>query len=320
MLHQMIEETNNPWAKINFSSSKRVDINTFNKFYWIKDEIGRLGLRINIKSIPTDAEPIIKVYGITFIIRINEDIDDEIFLILMNHNDQEIFYALCFDVINSSLKVESEIQLYKTITNRLRNWQRFFELGSNKTMTEQSQMGLFTELAFLNDHILCSIPFDQAILSWVGPDFHKQDFSFDDFLIEIKSYTTSKGPFVKISSMHQLLSDEKQLFLFVFGISKSIFGMSIQIYINLIREKLLGNIKLLDNFEEKLNRYGYFEGITQEPFFKFNIDSKKCYKVTSDFPRIIPSTLAFQITEIQYTIDISKCKIFESKLTSLNFI
>ncbi|WP_419802127.1 PD-(D/E)XK motif protein [Mucilaginibacter sp.] len=316
----MTEETNNPWAKINLASSKRVEIKTAYRFHWIKDDKGRSGLRINFKNIPADAEPIAKISGITSLIHRHENVDDELFLVIMNPSDQDIFHTLCLDLINSSLTAETEPKLYSTVANRLRHWQRFLSMGAAKTMTEQLQMGLFAELAFLNDNVLTAMPIDPAIGAWVGPDFDKQDFSFDDFLAEIKSYITSKGPFVKISSMHQLLFDTKRLYLVAFGVSKTNGGRNILDLIDDIREKLSADSRLLDSFEGKLNQYGYFDGITEGPFFKYTTDSRKSYNVSVEFPRITSAAVADQITAVQYTIDLSKCKAFETNIPSLNNI
>lgn len=293
------------------SSSRRVEVETIHDFYWVMDDQGRMGIKINLKNIAHDSGSIGKINGIILITRINENSENEFFLMINNPSDRDIFYRLCMDLINNSLLVDGQVQLYKSLSNRLRHWQRFLSQSSSKTMTEQLQMGLFTELSFLNEDVLHLMNNEQALLSWIGPDFDKQDFSFEGCLAEIKSFITSKGPFVKISSMHQLFYDLKPLYLIAFGISRVAIGRSIIDLIKEIRKKL-NNPLTVETFDIKLAKYGYFEGITEEPFFNYFVDSKRIYSVESGFPRIVSNQISNQILAVQYSIDLSKCSLFET--------
>ena len=307
MSQPMTEQHNNPWSTLNLSSSRRVELETVHDFFWILDDQGRMGLKTSFRELPHEASPIEKISGMAVVLRHSDRQTDELFLIITNPADREIFYSLCLDLIRSTQEASGDRQLYYTILNRLRHWRRFLSETAAKTLSEQLQMGLYAELLFLKETALTVLTPEAALHSWVGPDFDKQDFSFDGCLAEIKAFITSKGPFVKISSMHQLFFDEKPLYLTAFGLSRVSAGTSIITLIAEIQESLPGEIEN-DLFDQKLAQYGYFQGITEAPFFNYAADSRRIYKITEDFPRIVPNQISKEIVTVQYSIDLSKCR------------
>lgn len=306
----MIDDVINPWTQMVYSSIQRIDMPAPYDFFWVLDEKGRAGMKISFSELPLDFQPLEKAGGIIHVISRAEHKKDELFLLVTNRGDRDVFYSLCLDLISVAQSVPSETELCSSVDKRLRHWQRFLKQGAAKNIAEHLQMGLYAELSFLAEELLTVMPAAEALQTWVGPDFDKQDYSFESCLIEIKSFITSKGPFIKISSMHQLFFDVKPLFLIAYGISKISNGRSIEDMITEISKRLT-NYDEQDLFERQLNKYDYFEGITEGPFFKYHIDSRRNYLVEATFPRIVPEHLADEIISVQYSVDLSKCSAFE---------
>lgn len=293
------------------SSSRRADFDTPFNFHWILDDNGRMGLRINFPVIPENADDIGKIKGINIVKRHYADTEDELFLIISNKEDREIFYSLCVDLLNASRTVVAGTDLYRNVIKRLSHWQRFLSQGVSITLTEPVQMGLYAELSYLI-HLTEKFGPEIALTSWVGPDFDKQDFSLESYLVEVKSFISSKGPIIKISSMHQLIYDIKPLYLLSYGISRSRIGNSIIELISQMRDLIAGLPEEFSrSFDNKLGLNNYFEGITEAPFVKFQTDQIKVYKVDDAFPKILPPDISEKIVSVQYEIDLSKCSEFE---------
>lgn len=312
----MTDPLNNPWNNMFISSGRRIDTETNHNIFWILDDGGRAGIRISFKTIPAEFEDVGKFSGISMIIRYLTDSDDELYLILNNSSDKEIFHTLCSNLISIAVSIRDETQMFIAILKRLKHWQRFLSQVASKMLSEQVQMGLYGELIFLIECVMPTMSDKDALLSWVGPDFHKQDFSFENSLVEIKTFISSNGPFIKISSMHQLIFELKPLTLVVYGLTKNNTGRSIIDLIKEIKDKFTDNHYLLDIFESKLALYGYLDGISEGPFFKYFTDTKKAFEVNSEFPKITPKEIANQIVALQYTIDLSKCSIFETNINA----
>lgn len=309
MSNPMTEQHSNPWSSLHLSSSRRVEIETVHNFFWVLDDQGRIGLKVNFSNLPHQEAAIGKIRGINVIVRQDEHQSTELYLIISSNADREIFHSLSLDLIKSTHQIPGSTEMYECILKRLRHWQRFLSQTAAKTLPEQLQMGLYAELLFLRDTVMTALPPEAALHTWVGPDFDKQDFSFQACLTEIKAFITSKGPFVRISSLHQLFFDDKPLYLIAFGISRVSAGASVVTLISEIREKLTSELEH-DLFDQKLAQYGYFEGITEEPFFTYTADSRRIYMISTEFPRIVPDQIPNSIMNVQYSIDLSKCQSF----------
>jgi hypothetical protein len=300
--------SNNIWLNLHHGSSRRIDSKSQFNIFWICDERGRYGLRIGFSGILGENEFIDKIKGVQIIKSIRKDQGSDLYLVLNEANDWNIFYSFCSDLIDTCEKCTTEVELIAKLSKRVRRWQYFLSESKLLSMTEIQQMGLFAELQFLKEILLPNLQSGDAILSWVGCDFDKQDFSLLNSLVEVKSYISSKGSTVKISSLHQLVSDIKPLFLFAFGLTKTNNGVRIIDVIHEINECLSDDNK--DLFAQKLAQYGYIEGVTEEPFYRFNLDNVRAFAVTEDFPRIIPNQIKEQIVDVQYALDLQRCQNF----------
>ncbi|HVS91374.1 MAG TPA: PD-(D/E)XK motif protein [Mucilaginibacter sp.] len=297
---------NNPWQSIHKGARRRIDASgTFN-FYWVKDFHSKFGMLISFIDLGRQAKFTEKIKGITLIEHLEENSFD-LYLILNETDDWQLFESICNDLIQISAACKTNDDLFKSIYSRLKRWQRFLSQGKSFSISEIKQMGLFAELSFLKQVLIEKTNIRIAIRSWVGPDFDKQDFSLANSFVEVKSLISSKGPFIKISSLYQLQTQTKPLFLGVYSLTTNDDGLSILDIIAEIALMFTEQFLVKEEFENKLAQFGYIDGVTEPPFYKWKIDKVEFYNVFGDFPRIVSSSVPGGVIAAEYMLDLSKC-------------
>jgi hypothetical protein len=225
--------------------------------------------------------------------------------------DWEIFFTLCLDLTVASDNVGTIDGFIASIQQRLNRWQSLLKMSRGQEMSRIIQMGLFTELSFLLNYLIPELGVEQSIISWVGPDSDKQDFLLEGSVVEVKSYRTSKGQKISISSVGQLFSEKDPLYLASYALSTGESGATVSNLINsiesLIAPKDEGLFGLLG---DKLTNYGYIPESPNSILLQFVIDSENFYLVSELFPKIIPTDIPKSIADIRYSIDLSECKDF----------
>ncbi len=300
-----------PWSSMAESSQRRIDFDTKHNLFWIIDSYGKYGFCIQAKDIfITDNE--INLNGISIIKRNSTKDYVELFLILNNKDDWQIFLALCEDLIAITKRYKTNEKMINAVEIRLRRWQQLLKRSSYQELTIEKQMGLFSELLCLKDVVALKYGIKQAVISWVGPDFDKQDFLMDNEVIEVKSHRTSKGEIVHISSIQQLHTEKEPLFLMSYALTNSGNGLSIEDISRSIRELLvLEANEIIELFENKLIEYGFIPEIIKVPLQKFILDKQKIFNVSDSFPKISPKNIQSQIILVKYSLDLSLCSDFE---------
>ena len=302
----------NPWKEMVAQTIRRVDSKTVHDLFWICDDEGRFGMMVQFKHTLLPEAFVDQMKGISVVV--HRLATTKFYLILHEAKDWEIFLALCWDLVHRISLAEQEDEIVRILGVRIKRWQRFLSQEQQLSMSEKLQMGLFSELCCLLE-LIPQIGIRNAILGWVGPDADQKDFSLKACFIEVKSFISSKGPFIRISSIGQLEDDIKPVYLQCYGITKVSSGDQIPDLVKAIHQHIsLLDIQLLTIFEQRLSNYGFVEGITQAPFFSYAIDSKKVYAVGEGFPRIHASGIDDRIINVNYTIELSKCEVYEQLL------
>jgi len=309
----MTKEVYNPWKNMTESSQRRIDSETLHNLFWMTDLHGNYGFYLRRNRRFETTENITELKGISVIKRNSQDGAGELFLLLKNKEEWHLFFSLCEDLIAVAHRYSSEDQMISTVEIRLQRWQQLLKQDIKRKMPLEKQMGLFTELLCLKDVVAPKVGIRQAVFSWVGPDFDRQDFLLDNSVIEVKSYNTSKSSVIHVSSVLQLHSEKKKLFLISYALSQSNNGMSIKDMEEVIKS-LLDEEEAYDainNFDSKLIEYGYIPEIIREPLHHFIVDNYRVFLVSKKFPKIIPSDITSQIISVKYSIDLSKCSQHE---------
>ena len=308
----MIDNISNPWQNMQPSTRRRVDADMPHNIFWITDLYGNYGFCIQTQKIFKENESSINLKGISVAKNNSESGYGELFLILNKKEDWQIFNTLCRDLTAVAHRYDADDKMISAVEVRLQRWQELLKKNREGSLTLEMQMGLFSELTVLKDIIAPELGIKGAILSWVGPEFDKQDFLLENSVIEVKSYRTSKGPIVNISSPYQLYSEKLPLYLITCGLTETEKGKSIEDLALSIR-KILENeaVDFIDIFDTKLSEYGFFPDLSDELLNKFITDSIKTFSIEGEFPRILPHKIKSQIITLKYSVDLSKCTEFE---------
>ncbi|KZS47066.1 hypothetical protein AWU65_14595 [Paenibacillus glucanolyticus] len=301
-----------PWANMDESSQRRVDSDSSHNLFWITDLQGNYGFCIQVADTIIFTDNKIKLKGISIIKRKAKKNTIELFLILNKKEEWEIFLSLCEDLVAVTKRYDTSEKMLTAVENRLKRWQQLLKQDLNQVFTIEKQMGLFSELLCLKEVAAHKVGLNQAIVSWVGPEFDKQDFLLDGAVVEVKSHRTSKGEIAHISSLQQLHSEKEPLYLMSYALTVSENGLNVEDISHSIRTLLMaGSNEILDLFENKLMQYGYIPEIIKEPLQQFILDKTKLFKISDSFPKIVPMDVKNQIVHVQYSIDLSLCSEFE---------
>lgn len=300
---------NDPWKTLSLGSKRRVDSNSKHNIYWFVDNDGKYGLHIVLDTAFDNVDTPLNIKGISTT-KLNDSNVGKYYLLLNNNSDQEIFKNLCNDIISTCSNVD-QAHMVLAIESRLIKWQHFLKSG-NKVMTTEMQMGLFSELCFINEFLVHQYTIDDAINGWCGPERDLIDFNLHDCLYEIKSYKSNNGPVISISSNNQLFSDDKPLKLITYGLTSTDVGLTvIDLYNEIIENHLDSTPYLINVLENKMIEYGCFPDSTKMELIKFKVDSIRKYKIEDGFPRILQNNIPNGIIRLKYSIDLHFCSAFE---------
>lgn len=227
---------------------------------------------------------------------------------LMQRKMEDLFIKLCWNLIDASQGESTDA--VQRLTQEYINWQRLLQALGSQGLSTAQQKGLMAELLYLSEMITTVGP-DEALASWVGPEASDQDFIFKNSWAEVKATSISSDK-VSISSLQQLdrYDDGK---LIVFRMDKTtargancITLMEVIDHIN----AQLQNQHQRDIFECKLIKCGLLSGDYYRHSDRFNITNETEYYVSSDFPRLTPSTAPASIVEAKYSISLSSATPF----------
>ena len=218
----------NPWLDMPESTQRRVKSNTPHNLFWMTDLEGNYGFELQSKDLFSDGKSPANLKGIELIKRNSDYGYGQLFLVLVDKEDWQIFYSLCNDLISITDNYEEDAAMISAVEVRLKRWQQLLKQDRGMAMDLHRQMGLFGELLCLRNIVTPKYGLEQAIISWVGADFDKQDFLLDEAVLEVKSYKTSKGQMAHISTIKQLISEKLPLFLVTYSLTQTNKGESIK--------------------------------------------------------------------------------------------
>ncbi|BCC57577.1 TPA: PD-(D/E)XK motif protein [Bacillus cereus] len=298
---------NNPWLGLDQLSKIRVKESIKYNAFWIMDVLGQYGLMIQCNDNFIQPKREIKLKGIQIKID-NTSTPNHLILLLKDLTDWELFLVLCNDLVHALKEYDEDI--IKNIVKRLERWQKLLQRETLKIMSKEEQMGLFSELKILQDYLIPKYGYGIAIRSWVGALGDKQDFLLENLAIEVKSYRITAGHSVWISSKEQLNSEKQPLYLFGCALNEVTSGETIADLVQSISEQVETE-KLLNEFIDKVEQYGYISEIQQESLSKLRLEKINGYEVEEEFPKISLNHVLPLIKNMKYSIDLSGCSQFE---------
>lgn len=226
------------------------------------------------------------------------------------------FMKLSEDIIDAVGKARShEVCVHVRI--RLEIWRYMLSLSSG-ALGRNEQKGLIAELRFLRNVCFKAMPIDKAIKAWTGPLGSPRDFSFGKLYVEIKSNRGSVNSNIKISSETQLAAQApEELYLCVLGLDDAPSGpVCLSNEVKLTKDAIGDNYLANEEFALRLAAVGYSDDIDYSAF-TWDITNQNAYVISEGFPRITPSSLPLGVSEVKYSLDLSKCEPFRIELSSV---
>lgn len=318
----LITDFNNPWTGITKPGSgfsiKRVDPKHPHDFFWGKDSEGAFLLLLEIdKELSEFLEnKVVILKGVKTDIRHNPITGEYFFMFcLQNMEDADIFYSLCFDLIERTKEVKAKKTALEAICVRLNRWKSFLSKKKNHLLTAQEIQGLYAELEFLYVRLTNTRNQLPIIEGWQGPLDGPHDFVLGDYAVEIKSVANAQKNSVRISSENQLATHLDKLFLHVLFLAEyhdCKKGNSLNTQVENIRN-VIGDADNRDLFDSRLYAAGYME-LRDYDTPCYTVVRQKTFDVMDGFPRITPAGLEKGLTNVSYDLNMNILERFSCDL------
>jgi hypothetical protein len=220
-------------------------------------------------------------------------------------------FAIVAKDIAFSCSQYSGAQLFTKAIEKIKSWANFLK-PSRTGLTHSEFVGLFGELYVLSEHFMSSIPANESVRAWVGPEGKKQDFTFNDCAIEVKTTLSGDQQTIKISSLDQLDKVTQELYLMRVVASPSGDGTGFSL--GGLYEKCLEAVDH-DVIAEVLflQKASLLCGKASESQIKdhFVIVNVSIFDVDTNFPKLTRSNVNLAIRDVKYEIAVGALTDFE---------
>jgi hypothetical protein len=219
----------------------------------------------------------------------------------------ELFAQMVDDVLDITEAAPSEEAAVRAFVGRIVAWKRFMHEMRPTGLSDSEEIGLLGELVVLNT-LLDTLPADQAIRSWVGPEDGVQDFVWGQSAIEVKTTLGAKD-IVRISSMDQLdPSPLDQLRLIRVRARPGSGGKTLPQWVDTVAERCQ---QALSDFSNRLLSAGYAEVQRDQYTHQFIVEGLDAYAITEEFPSLRRARAPEAVREANYQLDLRLAKPFE---------
>ncbi|CAN7578627.1 PD-(D/E)XK motif protein [Rossellomorea sp. LjRoot5] len=237
----------------------------------------------------------------------------DIMLTVTKFEYREIFSTLALDLMKTIEKVNKKRVAVISFVQRLNEWQQFLERKNSSVLSQEIQRGLFGELIVMKELLEENVNKNQVVDGWLGPTGANHDYSFSEVNIEVKTSLYNTTDQVKISTELQLDDTGLQnLYLYYLVLEKTPNrGITLPEVINQIRSLLHQDPTVHQQFNFKLEDFGYIdlhESIYTE---QYTIRKKAIFNVEGEFPRLVPEDLRKGVLKVSYIVDLSFCTEFK---------
>ena len=202
-------------------------------------------------------------------------------------------------------------QLFLKVQERIKSWANFLK-PSRSGLSFSEFIGLFGELYILAEHLKSTLGAKDSVRAWIGPEDKKQDFTLDNWAIEVKTTTSGDKQTIRISSLDQLDKITNNLYLLRVVITPATTDDGIS----------LGDLykRCLDSVEHDVAVQGMFLQKASSLYGKasenqieeqYKVVSVKLFDVVDDFPKLTRDSVLQGISEASYEISIAAISLYE---------
>jgi hypothetical protein len=164
-------------------------------------------------------------------------------------------------------------------------------------------LGLLGELCFLVEMLEKNWVTPTTIITgWRGPDGDARDNSLGAISVEVKAALATSRKVLKISSLDQLDTEDRQLVVFRYQFSPADGGISLASLIKTIESILRPLSAEWSDLWRKLYLLGYDSEADYADVGYIEVD-KDLYLIEHDFPKLTPTNVSPAIRKASYEID-----------------
>ncbi|MBP5955507.1 PD-(D/E)XK motif protein [Pseudomonas anatoliensis] len=221
---------------------------------------------------------------------------------LMDRGLTDLFSIICCDLAEASSVATTESGAIRIFVVRLSRWAELLRRRRANELSFKERLGLLGELNMLVWAIEeCGVDAMLAVRGWRGPEGDTNDIGLNNLRIEVKAQLSTQRQSLKISSLDQLNWDGRNLYIAANRFSPSDQGLSLESLSADIFVKLATNRSGVMEFQRKLILAGYdsdasYAGDT------YNLEKLSLYRVTENFPRLVPSNVPHGVTKVSYEV------------------
>ena len=306
-----------PWADIETPAQdynvRKIPETQGIPLYWGRDNIGHCLFIIELSGNQTDLfkRQYVRIQGIKSELRsIDNNNSQGMVITLEKHIDQDLFSAMCHTLITALRNISDSSTGLSVALTQVKRWKAFMAGTKRGVLSPEEVRGLFGELMFMHQ-LLDRVNEQDALNSWEGPESIQQDFILGNIAIEVKTLSGRERNSIRISSEDQLDTLNDRLYLKVFRLSEMPESNRAVSLNGLVRQIANGisNPSVLELFYDKLAMAGYAE-LHEYESPMFVVSGEHLYYVSDEFPKLIRSELPDGISNVRYSIDIEKIKVF----------
>lgn len=242
-----------------------------------------------------------------------QDDKTRLIFILEDEGLKDKFSTVIKDVAHQTIKLSGK-NLIVGVIKTMQTWSAFLQ-PTREGLSESALIGFWGELYMFSEKFSESMGPEDALMAWIGPDDKKQDFTFNNSAIEIKTSLSGNPSKLKINSLDQLHKITDSLYLINVFINRAsdTKGSSLDELFHKCLEMFATNVQLLNKFKLKTSEL-YGKASSSQLDEKFVYLGQKIYFVDENFPTITPLNVNHVgIIEAEYKINISSIVDFESR-------
>lgn len=202
-------------------------------------------------------------------------------------------------------------QLFLKTQERIKSWANFLK-PSRSGLSHSEFVGFFGELYALAEHLTPVLTAKESVRAWIGPEGKKQDFTLNDWAIEVKTTVSGDQQTVRISSLDQLDRVTAKLYLLrvVAAPATSGDGLSLGELYDKCLASVQNDVIVEGMFQLKASDL-YGKASESQIEEKFKVVNVSLFDVVDEFPKLTRSEVNVGIPDVSYEISVGAIASFE---------
>lgn len=195
-------------------------------------------------------------------------------------------------------------QLFVKTQERIKSWANFLK-PSRSGLSHSEFVGFLGELYVLSEYLMQVVSPGDAVRSWIGPEGKKQDFTFKNSAIEVKTTISGNPKTIRISSLDQLDRVTEKLYLLRVVASPSggdtgfCLGSLYENCLKLVSQDIVAERRFL---QKATKLYG--KASERQIKDHYLIVDVSVFEVDDEFPKITQNAVDAAIREVTYELSI----------------